>query len=138
MRWTRLVPVGVRNHPPNTPELFTAAWQHIWNIFKGPMASARRMSLPVEPLIPAFCGEPVSGDAYVDYVGFTAFNWGPPKKRTGSRCGPCTGSVEPAVQDAPTKPIIVAETGSTTLGGKRTGWIAPAIRRCMPRSRWSR
>jgi beta-mannanase len=63
------------------------------------------------------------GDAYVDWVGMDAYNWG-----NSSSC--CTWqSFSDLVTDlyndyATTKPIIVPETASAEVGGSKAAWIA--------------
>jgi hypothetical protein len=63
------------------------------------------------------------GDAYVDWVGLDAYNWG-----TSSSC--CTwqsfGELVTDLYDdyAGKKPLIVPETASAELGGNKAAWIA--------------
>jgi beta-mannanase len=120
-------PWGMGNNG-NTPSNFVAAWRHIWKIFKGPHGvGASNVRFLWSPLGPCACKPDLyPGDAYVDYVGFTYFNWAGPwpwktmldgfKKRVVS------------LSKLTKKPVIVAETGTNPIGGSKTGWIRNGYR----------
>lgn len=134
-------PWGVRNNSGNTPALFTAAWQHIWHIFRDAVADggagASKVRFLWSPLNPCTCrADLYPGAEYVDYVGFTAFNWGPPVSQTWHNLKILyQRKVRHLATLAPGKPIIVAETGSNPTGGNRTVWIRsgyPAVYVAFP------
>ena len=141
----------------NTPTNFKAAWKHVWNIFRGTggvgatnvrfvwspngcysihkLSQCRKVLHALYP-----------GDKYVDYLGFSAFNWGGgdwiamdklylPKVKGMAFVPTKKGMV------APDKPIIVTETGSAPKGthahpGTKADWIKvgyPAVYSAYPR-----
>lgn len=118
----------------NTATRFKDAWRYIWTIFRGPGgAGATNVKFLWSPLTPRANLYP--GDKYVDYVGFTWFNWGPPTR-------PWTGLLA-GIKDKTarmvritSKPIILAETGSTAIGGDKVAWISQgykAVYRKLPK-----
>lgn len=109
-----------RNLEGNTPEFFIKAWKRIWKAFKGVGGvGATNVRFLWSPLTPRVAVYP--GNKFVDYVGFTAFNWG-----GGKPWKSMVNLYAPKVNKArriTTKPIIVAETGSTAIGGDKLDWI---------------
>ena len=121
----------------NTRARFIKAWIHIWNIFKDPLigVGATEVKFAWTPYSTGMGkGSLYPGDAYVDYVGFTGFNWGPPR---GWRSMMDAYARNVAGLAAFTKkPIIVAETGSSPEGGDKGAWISegyPAVYAAYPR-----
>jgi len=113
----------------NTPAGFIKAWRHVWKIIRGPAPGgigATNVKFVWSPGSPCPSCTPYSliypGDKYVDYVGFTAFNWG-----TGySSWVPMVKKFTPAMKalaKVSSKPVIAAETGSSKLGGDKAAWI---------------
>ena len=107
----------------NTPERFVAAWQHVWNIFKGPGGvGATNVRFLWSPYTPCTCHMDIyPGDGYVDYTGFTALNWGPPSAWTPMEQIFATPMGQ--LSQITDKPVIVAEMGSSPLGGDKAVWI---------------
>jgi len=126
----------------NTPARFVAAWKHIWNIVRGPApggVGAKNVKFLWSPYQP--CGRCASfqsiypGNKFVDYVGFTSFNWGTPQPWV-SMVKHYAKSVATLKVVAPTKPIIVAETGTSKNGGDKVAWILngyPAVYKAYPK-----
>lgn len=104
----------------NRPGQFIKAWAHIWKIFRGQSGvGATNVRFMWSPLTPKANVYPTH--KFVDYVGFTSFNWGGDKPwRTMVK--PITTKVAKARRITP-KPIIVAETGTTGIGGNKADWI---------------
>jgi hypothetical protein len=107
----------------NTAANFIAAWRHIWNIFHGPSGegatNVRFLWSPYKPKASLY-----PGPEYVDYVGFTAFNWASGKLqswRTMTKV--LSGQVKAAKPFK--KPIIIPELGSAPdeRGGTKSAWI---------------
>jgi hypothetical protein len=76
------------------------------------------------------------GDAYVDWVGFDSYNWGlnpiqPAHWTTPNQTYNPTLKIVKEL--APTKPIVIAETASSELGGNKADWIREAFATYMPR-----
>lgn len=124
----------------NTPARFKAAWRHIWNIVRGPGgAGATNVKFLWSPTSPASDRPSFAslypGDGYVDYVGFTSFNWNRRGIPWKSMVSLYTSSMT-ALGKITKKPVIVAETGSTSKGGDKAAWIRtgyPAVY-----SKWKR
>jgi len=117
----------------NTPKRYRMAWRHIWSIFKGPggVGATNVRFLWSQNLPCLTCDSMASiypGDRYVDYAGFSAFNWSTPQ-RWKSMVQTFSKSMT-AVTAITSKPIIVAETGSYHVGGDKESWISagyPAV-----------
>jgi hypothetical protein len=118
----------------NTTKNFKAAWRHIWGIFKGPKGvGATRVKFLWSPNNP--CGGCVPyknvypGDRYVDYVGFSAFNWGPPSWRsmpTALNSGMVKiTQLGKAGIISKRKKVIIAETGSSPIAPDPPGPTPP-------------
>lgn len=110
----------VKNFAGNTPDLFMKAWKRIWKTFKGRNGvGATNVRFLWSPLTPKATFYP--GHKFVDYVGFTSFNWGGDKPWKSM-----LDWFKPKVSKAAnitSKPIIVAETGTTAIGGDKLEWI---------------
>lgn len=107
------------NFAGNTPELFIKAWKRIWKIFRGRSGvGAANVRFLWSPLTPTATLYP--GHKFVDYVGFTAFNWGKQRWKTMMDLYP---SKVASAARITSKPIIVAETGTTAIGGSKVAWI---------------
>jgi mannan endo-1,4-beta-mannosidase len=114
----------------NTAEDYVAAWRHVWTIFEEEGASANvhwewapneqfEGSSPLEPLYP--------GDAYVDQIGISAYNWGVrnygPVFSRWREFGPMVDPTLDAIAALADRPLGVSETGSSPVGGDRAAWI---------------
>jgi hypothetical protein len=130
----RWFPWGIGNFD-NTAANFVAAWRHIWTIFKGPGGvGASNVRFLWSPLDPCYCRPQIyPGDAYVDYVGFTSFNWSGSKAWRSMLDGYRPRVVSLGKLTA--KPVIIAETGSNANGGSKPAWIQtgyPAVYQNLP------
>jgi hypothetical protein len=109
----------------NTPSNFVAAWRHVWKLFhKVGATNVRFLWSPLAPNVNKRDLYP--GDKYVDYVGFTSFNWGVgTRKWTTMLAGVKTRYVK--ASKITRKPIIVAELGTGpgdgALGHDMSQWI---------------
>jgi beta-mannanase len=94
----------------NTTAKFQQAWRHVWNIFRGPGGvDATNVKFVWSIYGPKRVAALYPGDAYVDYLGLTAFNWGPP--RGWSTMVKNFKRSMPALMRVSQKPIIAAEMG---------------------------
>lgn len=125
----------------NTPTRFKLAWQHVWNIFRGPdgvgATNVKFLWSPNQPC--GNCDTMASvwpGKKYVDYVGFSSFNWSTPQKWK-SMVKTFNLSMT-TIATITAKPVIVTETASSPTGGDKTAWIAngfPAVYAKWPQLR---
>ena len=129
----------------NTAAKFVKMWRHVWRIFRGPhgvgATNVKFLWNPYAPGQSSECGSYKAlypGDAFVDYAGFTDFNWA--KKRNGvvnyrSMVKVFTAGMK-ALKKVTKKPVIVGETGTTSRGGNKPAWIRkgyPAVYKAFPR-----
>ena len=64
------------------------------------------------------------GDAYVDWMGFDGYNWGTVQTGSSWRTfANIAGTIYTGLAGKG-KPIMIAETASTELGGDKAAWIA--------------
>jgi len=117
----------------NKPGQYVAAWQHVHDRFTAlgvtdvswmwaPNA-VYTGSAPLAQLYP--------GDAYVDAVGLSNYNWGHFSRdgfatewtSFGDLFDQSIGQLEAIT----TRPVWVAETGSTDKGGDKAAWVADAL-----------
>lgn len=111
--------------PPNTPALFSQAWRHIWNIFRGPNGvGANNVRFLWSPYAPqASYRSWYPGDRYVDYVGFTGLNWGTYGTHQWQSMQETFHEPLAQLWQITHKPVIVAEAGSNVAGGNKAAWI---------------
>jgi hypothetical protein len=120
---------GASNNTPGThdgPAKFVRAWRRVHDIFA--RIGATNVSwvwAPNATSIPATAWNAAAayypGDAYVDWIGFSAYNWG--TGRTWSHWSSFRSLVAPFYRRwARRKPLIVAET-STAGGPRKSRWI---------------
>jgi mannan endo-1,4-beta-mannosidase len=127
-------PWGIGNFD-NTAANFVAAWRHVWTIFKGVGGvGATNVRFLWSPMNPCACRPQIyPGDAYVDYVGFTSFNWGLPSAWQSMLDGLRARTV--SLGKLTHKPVIIAELGSNSKGGNKPYWITngyPAVYTALP------
>jgi mannan endo-1,4-beta-mannosidase len=116
-----------RWHNGNTSRQYVRAWHHVVRLFRKEGATNVRWvwspnqvapgETPLERLYP--------GDAWVDWVGFSAYNWG--SSRGFESWEPMVELYRPTVEAlrevTGSKPIMVTETGSDSQGGSKAEWI---------------
>lgn len=114
----------------NGPEKFVMAWRHIWRIFNQEGASnvvwvwaVNHESVPNQAWNNWRHFYP--GDEYVDWVAIDGYNWG--TSRSWSKWTPFSNLFSPVYDDyADRKPVMIAEVGSTEVGGDKGDWIQAA------------
>ncbi len=111
----------------NVPGEYTATWRHIHDIFTA--AGASNVSWVWSPNISYTGSTPMAqlypGDAYVDWLALDGYNWGT-SASWHSWTSPAQvfdASLTELAAIAPGKPIMIAETASTELGGDKAVWI---------------
>jgi hypothetical protein len=109
------------NRCTNTPAKFVAAWRHVWNIFRGPNGVGATnvqflWSIYGTSKLRAY----YPGNSYVDYVGLTAFNWGPSGSNNNQPWRSMVANFKPsmsALGQLTKKPVIAAEIGAAYVPG---------------------
>ncbi len=75
------------------------------------------------------------GDAYVDWVGMDAYNWGENPLQEDHWTTPAE-TIDPTLQVlkqiAPGKPICICEIASTEIGGEKAPWITDLLTNYLP------
>jgi hypothetical protein len=115
-------PWGQQN---NTPEDFIAAWQHVVNRFR---AAGANNAIWIWSPHPAYVySEFYPGHEYVDWIGFTALNYG--TVATWSQWWSFKEIVGKAYTELSTygKPLMLSEFGSLEVGGNRSQWYSEAL-----------
>ncbi len=116
----------------NTPNEYVSAWQHVHDIFEANGATnATWVWSPNEIYEDAhvpFASDILKfypGDAYVDWVGFSSFNWAGLYKQNVSRSPEVMMSQTINVLQKLNKPIMIAETASAETGNPslKANWI---------------
>jgi len=123
----------------NSPADFVPAWRHVHDIFSKvgatnvtwvwcPNIEYSGSSKPLADLYP--------GDGYVNYTCMDGYNWGtnPWKPNAwlsfAQTFGPTYNLIGGTI--APSKPMVIAETGSTEYGGSKAAWITDMLGTQIP------
>lgn len=121
---------GLHNNSPGRhdgPAKYIQAWRRIHDLFQREGATnVSWVWAPNDESIPRLAwnriGAYYPGDRYVDWVGLSAYNWGDMRAWSHwSSFATLVSGVYALYSDR--KPIMVAETGSTTVGGNQARWI---------------
>lgn len=120
-----------------SPEAFIAAWRHVVSVFRAEGADNVRWvwspnvqggepaRYPISPYFP--------GDEWVDYVGLDGYNWGTPVGRWQSLEEVFAASYA-VVTGLSARPVIIAETSSSEIGGDKAAWIRTGFMSTIPQS----
>ena len=121
----------------NTASTFIDAWRHIHAIFQAEGASNVKFVWSVARQgCPGDCNPYAylwPGDAYVDVMGFSAYNWGTFDDKNWNSMYDLYRPVVVDLAAISGKPIMVAETGSSDLGGDKAAWIRDGYREVYDR-----
>jgi hypothetical protein len=134
---------GVNNATPGRHDgarKYVLAWRHVHDLFA--RAGATNVSwvwAPNHRSVPARPWNTIAdyypGDAYVDWIGFSAYNWG--RSRSWSRWSSFESLVAPMYDRwSARKPMMVAETSSVGSPAAKARWLAgigPVLERRFPR-----
>ena len=115
----------------NSAGQYVAAWRHVHDIFTEVGATNVTWVWSPNTTYPgsiALSGL-YPGDAYVDWVGIDAYNWGANPDRDGwqSFAQVVTPTYDELAAIAPSKPVMLPEVGSSELGGSKAAWITDAL-----------
>jgi beta-mannanase len=111
----------------NTPGQYVAAWRHVHDIFA--RAGAANVIWVWSPNVVSGLGSSLAsvwpGDAYVDWIGLDGYNWGTLGKwgSTWQSFSQIFGPSLAQVESLSGRPIVIAETASTEVGGDKAAWI---------------
>lgn len=128
--------------PGNSVAEFKRAWRHIHRIFRdkktGIAKKARFIWSPQGSKGGKWMKQVFPGKSYVDYIGFTAFNWAAYKRLEWRSLSNVVSRRLKLFKDLPKKPFIVAETGTDYRNKKhsKAKWIRDgyeAVYRKWPR-----
>jgi hypothetical protein len=119
----------------NSSGQYVEAWRHVHDIFTAVGATnATWVWCPyVEGGDEAGLSSLYPGDAYVDWTGLDGYNWGtnPAAPRGWRSFDQLFAASYDAIAAsvAPSKPMMVAEVGSSEVGGDKAAWIRDALTR---------
>jgi Glycosyl hydrolase family 26 len=126
----KMFPWGVSKFD-NSASTFIGAWRHVHRIFRDVGATNVRFLWSVAKQACAGGCNPYTafypGDAFIDYMGFSNFNWG--AKR--DEWVPMIKGFRRATNDLAKisgKPIIAVENASSANGGDKAAWIRTGYR----------
>jgi hypothetical protein len=122
----------------NTAASYVEAWRHVHRIFREEDADNVRFLWSVaKQSCPGRCNPYAAyypGDAYVDYMGFSSFNWGAQQDEWIPMLQGFTRVTE-LLSEIADKPVIAIETACNPEGGDKPAWIKegyPAVRLALP------
>jgi len=118
-----------------TPHVYKAAWRHVVSIFRANGADNVRWVWT--PYVDSQGRFPFAafypGDRWVDWVGLDGFNWG--GRRGWLSFGEIFSHSLHLLARLSSRPVMIAETGSSEIGGNKASWVRRALTRELPRMR---
>ncbi len=110
----------------NQPEDFIEAWRYVYDRFMA--QGAFNVIWVWNPYTHENAQEYFPGEAYVDWIGVTALNYGS-LNRDGQwhPFDEVYGYFDKAFENLPNLPVMLAEFGSLNLGGNRERWLTEAL-----------
>ena len=120
---------------PNTPAQVVAAFRHVRNIFAEEGATnVKFVWCPNNDSTPNTSANAIAkywpGDAYVHYIALDGYNFGDSYSWSNWRTFSATfkSSYAAVSKLSSTKPIFIAETACSPVGGKKSAWVADMFR----------
>jgi len=110
-----------------SPQTYIAMWHHVHDIFEE--ENATNVIWVWSPNNTDKDGNTSSilsyypGDAYVDWVGFSGFNWGTTTNKTSWLNFKELATDVYVILSKLNKPVMIAETSSVSLGGNKQEWF---------------
>jgi Glycosyl hydrolase family 26 len=113
----------------NKPGQYIKAWKHVYNIFNN--AGVTNVTWVWSPNIEYTGSTSLTGlypgDGYVNWLGMDGFNWGTSQPgKTWQTFAQVFTQTYNDILAISTKPLMIAETASTELGGNKANWITDA------------
>jgi len=132
--------VGVNG---NTGAQYITAWRHVSGIFRQEGATKVRWvwSANISDTANAWQHgkqpNPLSafypGDSYVDWVGMEGYNWGTSQSWSSwTSLASAFGGLYAALTPLTSRPMMIAETASTEVGGDKASWIMRGLLNDVP------
>ncbi|HUZ83823.1 MAG TPA: glycosyl hydrolase [Gaiellales bacterium] len=113
--------------------VYKAAWRHLVRVFR--VAGASNVSWVWTPIVNNGGRYPFAGfypgDRWVDWVGLDGYNWG--NRESWQWFGEVFESSYRTLAHISSRPMIIAETGSSEFGGSKARWVRRALGRELPR-----
>jgi hypothetical protein len=113
--------------PGNSIDEFKGAWRKIFRIFRdredGLARQARFIWSPQGSKGRTWMNQAFPGKSYVDYIGFTAFNWASYKRLEWRSLANVVSRRLKLFLDLPKKPIIITETGTHYRPHSKAKWL---------------
>jgi beta-mannanase len=127
----------------NTAAQYVSAWKHIYDIFRQEGATNVRWvwSPNVGGTKHGRKGGSAStlyntmypGDAYVNWVGIDGYNWGTTQSWSSwTDLTTVFGTTYSSLAKLTSKPMMIAETASTEVGGNKAAWISQGLANDLP------
>jgi len=121
----------------NTAGQFVAAWRHVHEVFES--VGASNVTWVWSPIIEYSEHTPLAemypGAAYVDWMAMDGYNFGT-NPVSGDHWTSFASVFGPTYSEllrlAPSKPIMIAEAGSSEYGGSKSAWVTEALRVELP------
>ncbi len=121
-----------RGREGNTPRIYKAAWRHVVGIFRS--AGADNVRWVWVPNVDGGGQYPFRsyypGDAWVDWVGLDGFNWA--KRGEWQSFTEIFGDSYDTLSKLTSRPMMIAETGSSQDGGDKAAWVSSALSSEIP------
>jgi membrane-bound metal-dependent hydrolase YbcI (DUF457 family) len=116
----------------NTPRAYNAAWRHLVRTFRS--AGAGNVQWVWAPNVDGGGRYPFRqlypGNRWVDWVGLDGFNWA--KRGEWQSFTDIFGSSYDRLSRLTSRPMIIAETGSSESGGNKAAWVSSTLTRELP------
>jgi beta-mannanase len=121
----------------NTASAFVAAWRHMVSVFRAAGATNVRFVFSpntISTASPDFTPE-YPGDNYVDWVALDGYNWGTSTSgQTWRSFTTIFSQSYTTLTSISARPVMVAETASTEVGGSKATWITSTYLTQIPQS----
>jgi Glycosyl hydrolase family 26 len=117
----------------STAQDYINAWRHYVSVFREDGATNVRFvwspnvdggSYPFSPYFP--------GDEWVDYVALDGYNWGSGGTNSWQTFAQVFSSSYQTLTQLSSKPVMIAETASSEVGGDKAAWIREAFLHTIP------
>jgi beta-mannanase len=122
----------------NTTADYVAAWRHVVDVFRQEGATnAIWVWCPNVTDAPQGVFAPLyPGDGYVDWVALDGYNWGQSQPGDPYKHWTAFSDIFGPSYDALTaltsKPVMIAETASTEIGGNKSAWVTQGLMTDLP------